>query len=176
MSRIGNRVLAIPSNVEIKQDNNIISIKGQKGELKHVIPEGIEVTVEGNEIKVTRKSDLYKPFHGTTNALISNMLLGVTEGYVKGLEIVGVGYKFQLQENKLIVQAGYSKPVEIEVPEGIEVEVLNNTEINIKGINKELVGEFAANVRKIRKPEPYKGKGIKYKDEKIRRKEGKKAA
>jgi len=176
MSRIGNRVLAIPSNVEIKQDNNIISIKGQKGELKHVIPEGIEVTVEGNEIKVTRKSDLYKPFHGTTNALISNMLLGVTEGYVKGLEIVGVGYKFQLQGDKLIVQAGYSKPVEIEVPEGIEVEVLNNTEINIKGINKELVGEFAANVRKIRKPEPYKGKGIKYKDEKIRRKEGKKAA
>ena len=176
MSRIGNRVLAIPSNVEIKQDNNIISIKGQKGELKHVIPEGIEVTVEGSEIKVTRKSDLYKPFHGTTNALISNMLLGVTEGYVKGLEIVGVGYKFQLQGNKLIVQAGYSKPVEIEVPEGIEVEVLNNTEINIKGINKELVGEFAANVRKIRKPEPYKGKGIKYKDEKIRRKEGKKAA
>lgn len=176
MSRIGNRVLAIPSNVEIKQDNNIVSIKGQKGELKHVIPEGIEVTVEGNEIKVTRKSDLYKPFHGTTNALISNMLLGVTEGYVKGLEIVGVGYKFQLQGNKLIVQAGYSKPVEIEVPEGIEVEVLNNTEINIKGINKELVGEFAANVRKIRKPEPYKGKGIKYKDEKIRRKEGKKAA
>ena len=176
MSRIGNRVLAIPSNVEIKQDNNIISIKGQKGELKHVIPEGIEVTVESNEIKVTRKSDLYKPFHGTTNALISNMLLGVTEGYVKGLEIVGVGYKFQLQGNKLIVQAGYSKPVEIEVPEGIEVEVLNNTEINIKGINKELVGEFAANVRKIRKPEPYKGKGIKYKDEKIRRKEGKKAA
>ena len=176
MSRIGNRVLAIPSNVEIKKDNNIISIKGQKGELKHVVPEGIEVTVEGNEIKVTRKSDLYKPFHGTTNALISNMLLGVTEGYVKGLEIVVVGYKFQLQGNKLIVQAGYSKPVEIEVPEGIEVEVLNNTEINIKGINKELVGEFAANVRKIRKPEPYKGKGIKYKDEKIRRKEGKKAA
>ena len=104
------------------------------------------------------------------------MLLGVTEGYVKGLEIVGVGYKFQLQGNKLIVQAGYSKPVEIEVPAGIEIEVLNNTEINIKGINKELVGEFAANIRKIRKPEPYKGKGIKYKDEKIRRKEGKKAA
>ena len=104
------------------------------------------------------------------------MLVGVTEGYVKGLEIVGVGYKFQLQGNKLIVQAGYSKPVEVEVPEGIEVEVLNNTEINVKGINKELVGEFAANVRKIRKPEPYKGKGIKYKDEKIRRKEGKKAA
>lgn len=100
----------------------------------------------------------------------------MNNGYVKGLEIVGVGYKFQLQGNKLIVQAGYSKPVEVEVPEGIEVEVLNNTEINIKGINKELVGEFAANVRKIRKPEPYKGKGIKYKDEKIRRKEGKKAA
>ena len=176
MSRIGNRVLTIPANVEIKQENGIISIKGQKGELRHVIPEGIEVNVEGNEIKVTRKSDLYKPFHGTTNALISNMLLGVTEGYVKGLEIVGVGYKFQLQGNKLIVQAGYSKPVEVEVPAGREIEVLNNTEINIKGINKELVGEFAANIRKIRKPEPYKGKGIKYKDEKIRRKEGKKAA
>ena len=176
MSRIGNRVLTIPANVEIKQENGIISIKGQKGELRHVIPEGIEVNVEGNEIKVTRKSDLYKPFHGTTNALISNMLLGVTEGYVKGLEIVGVGYKFQLQGNKLIVQAGYSKPVEVEVPVGIEIEVLNNTEINIKGINKELVGEFAANIRKIRKPEPYKGKGIKYKEEKIRRKEGKKAA
>ena len=126
MSRIGNRVLTIPANVEIKQENGIISIKGQKGELRHVIP--------------------------------------------------GVGYKFQLQGNKLIVQAGYSKPVEVEVPAGIEIEVLNNTEINIKGINKELVGEFAANIRKIRKPEPYKGKGIKYKDEKIRRKEGKKAA
>ena len=169
MSRIGNRVLTVPANVEIKQENGVISIKGQKGELRHVIPEGIEVSVEGNELKVTRKSDLYKPFHGTTNALIANMLVGVTEGYVKGLEIVGVGYKFQLQGR-------YSKPVEVEVPEGIEVEVLNNTEINIKGINKELVGEFAANVRKIRKPEPYKGKGIKYKDEKIRRKEGKKAA
>ena len=176
MSRIGNRVLTVPANVEIKQDNGVISIKGQKGELRHVIPEGIEISVEGSELKVTRKSDLYKPFHGTTNALIANMLVGVTEGYVKGLEIVGVGYKFQLQGNKLIVQAGYSKPVEVEVPEGIEVEVLNNTEINVKGINKELVGEFAANVRKIRKPEPYKGKGIKYKDEKIRRKEGKKAA
>ena len=143
MSRIGNRVLTVPANVEIKQENGVISIKGQKGELRHVIPEGIEISVEG---------------------------------YVKGLEIVGVGYKFQLQGNKLIVQAGYSKPVEVEVPEGIEIEVLNNTEINVKGINKELVGEFAANVRKIRKPEPYKGKGIKYKDEKIRRKEGKKAA
>ena len=114
--------------------------------------------------------------HGTMNALVENMIIGVTNGYEKGLEIVGVGYRFNVQGKKLVINAGYSHPVEMEVPEGLTVESVSNTEIKVKGINKMLVGEFAANIRKVRQPEPYKGKGIRYKDEHIRRKEGKKAA
>ena len=114
--------------------------------------------------------------HGTTNANIKNMIIGVSEGYKKGLEIVGVGYKFNVSGNKLTINAGYSHPVVMEVPTGITVKGISNTEIELEGINKEQVGEFAANIRKVRKPEPYKGKGIKYKGEVIRRKEGKKAS
>ena len=114
--------------------------------------------------------------HGTTNAIITNMIEGVSNGFSKGLEIIGVGYRFTLKGNTLVVNAGYSHPIEVEIPNGIEVESVNNTEIVVKGINKELVGEFSANIRKIRKPEPYKGKGIRYKGEYIRRKEGKKAS
>ena len=114
--------------------------------------------------------------HGTTNALIKNMIKGVSEGYEKGLEILGVGYRFQVRGNVLVVNAGYSHPVEVAIPNGLTVEQVSNTEITVKGIDKELVGEFAAKVRKVRKPEPYKGKGIRYKDEHIIRKEGKKAA
>ena len=178
MSRIGKRELVIPTGVTVTVDNNTVTVKGPKGELsltkadiitvKEV--EGKIITGRPNDAKVSRQ------LHGTTNALISNMIVGVTEGYTKGLEAVGVGYKFQVQGNKLTVNAGYSHPVIVEVPSEIKVEQINNTEINITGIDKQKVTEFAANIRKIRQPEPYKGKGIRYKGEYVRRKEGKKAA
>ena len=131
--------------------------------------------VNEKELTVERKNDNFKSIHGTINSLINNMIIGVTEGYEKGLEIVGVGYRFQLKDKKLIINAGFSHPVEINIPNDIQVESISNTEIVIKGIDKQLVGEFAANVRKVKKPEPYKGKGIRYKGEVVRRKEGKKA-
>lgn len=137
---------------------------------------GISLEQEGNTITLTRVNDAAKAMHGTMNALLHNMFLGVTKGYEKGLEIIGVGYRFNVTGNKLTINAGYSHPVVMNVPEGLTVEAPSNTEIVIKGIDKVLVGEFAANVRKVRKPEPYKGKGIRYKDEHIQRKEGKKAA
>ena len=129
-----------------------------------------------NQITLERKNESAKAMHGTMNALIQNMIIGVTKGYEKILEIIGVGYRFNVQGNKLTINAGFSHPVNMEVPAGLTVEANGNTEITIKGIDKVLVGEFAANVRKVRPPEPYKGKGIRYKDEHIRRKEGKKAA
>ncbi len=176
MSRIGNRILTIPENVTVSVNGNIVSVKGPKGELSTEINEHITVQVNGNELTVLRDSDLYKNFHGTANANIKNMIIGVTEGYQKELEAVGVGYRFAVSGNKITVTAGYSHPVIVEVPAGLTVESASNTELIIKGIDKCLVGEFAANIRKIRQPEPYKGKGIKYKNEVIRRKEGKKAA
>lgn len=176
MSRIGNRVLAIPENVTVTVDNNIVTVKGPKGELSTEVNKNVTVTVKDNEVVVERKNDNFKAFHGTANANIKNMIVGVTEGYSKGLEAVGVGYRFNVAGNKVTVNAGYSHPVIVEVPAGLTVEGISNTEIVVKGIDKCLVGEFAANIRKIRKPEPYKGKGIRYKDEVVRRKEGKKAA
>lgn len=137
---------------------------------------GISLEQEGNTITLTRVNDAAKAMHGTMNALLHNMILGVTKGYEKGLEIIGVGYRFNVAGNKLTINAGYSHPVVMDVPEGLTVEAPSNTEIVVKGIDKVLIGEFAANVRKVRKPEPYKGKGIRYKDEHIQRKEGKKAA
>lgn len=176
MSRIGNRKLTIPENVTVEVNGNIISVKGPKGELSTEIHDNISVSVENNEIVVTRTNDDFKNFHGTVNANIRNMIVGVTEGYEKKLEAVGVGYRFNVSGNTITVSAGYSHPVVVTVPEGLSVESPSNTELTIKGIDKCLVGEFAANIRKIRQPEPYKGKGIRYKDEFIRRKEGKKAA
>ena len=176
MSRIGNRVLTLPEGVTITTEGNIVTVKGPKGELSTEIKENIKVKVEGNEVTIERKSDEFKNFHGTANANINNMIIGVTKGYEKALESVGVGYRFNVQGKKLVVTAGYSHPVNVEVPEGITLENPSNTELIVKGIDKRLVGEFAANVRKIRKPEPYKGKGIRYKDEHIIRKVGKKAA
>lgn len=176
MSRIGNRVLSVPDNVTVTVDNNVVTVKGPKGELSTEINENINIEVKDNKLTVTRKNDNYKNFHGTTNANIKNMIIGVTEGYEKKLEIIGVGYRFQQKGSNLVVNAGYSHPVEVEVPNGLKIEVPSNTELTISGIDKCLVGEFAANIRKIRQPEPYKGKGIRYKDEFIRRKEGKKAA
>lgn len=178
MSRIGNRKLVIPEGVTITEENNVVTVKGPKGELTTKLAENITIKVEGNTLEVLRSNDNTntKTMHGTINALINNMMTGVTKGFEKGLEIIGVGYRFQLKGNVLVINAGYSHPVEMEIPEGITVEVPSNTEVTVKGIDKVLVGEFAANVRKVRQPEPYKGKGIRYKDEHVRRKEGKKAA
>ncbi len=176
MSRIGNRKLVIPAGVTVTNENGIVKVTGPKGELTTTLANGIDVKVEGNTLEVTRENDMYKPLHGTTNANIHNMIVGVTEGFKKELEIVGVGYRFSLKGNTIVIGAGYSHPVELQIPNGIKVECPSNTELTITGFDKELVGEFAANVRKVRQPEPYKGKGIRYKDEHIIRKEGKKAA
>ncbi len=176
MSRIGNRVISIPANVTVTVDGNVVKVVGPKGELSTEVNKNITVTVKDNEVTVSRKNDNYKNFHGTANALINNMIIGVTEGYEKKLESIGVGYRFQVKGNTLVVTAGYSHPVEVNVPAGITIESPSNTELIIKGIDKCKVGEFAANIRKIREPEPYKGKGIRYTDEHVRRKEGKKAS
>lgn len=178
MSRIGKRVLNIPENINVSVENNVVTVKGPKGELTLELLKNIEVKVEENTVTVNPLKDdkFTNAMHGTTNANIRNMIIGVSEGYTKGLEIVGVGYKFNVQGNKLTIAAGYSHPVIMEVPAGITVKQINNTEIELEGIDKIKVGEFAANIRKVRSPEPYKGKGIKYKGEQIRRKEGKKAS
>ena len=176
MSRIGNRIITIPENVTVSVDGNIVKVSGPKGELSTEIHKDITVSINGNELTLTRKDDSVKNFHGTANANISNMIKGVTEGYEKRLESIGVGYRFALKDGKLVVTAGYSHPVEVEIPTGLTLEVPSNTELVVKGTDKCLVGEFSANVRKIREPEPYKGKGIRYKDEHVRRKEGKKAS
>ena len=176
MSRIGNRIITVPTGVTVENTDNVVTVKGPKGTLTQPMLKDITMKQEDNKITLERKNESAKAMHGTMNALINNMIKGVTEGYEKGLEIIGVGYRFNVQGSKLTINAGYSHPVIIEVPAGLTVESVSNTEITVKGIDKVLVGEFAANVRKVRQPEPYKGKGIRYKDEHIRRKEGKKAA
>ena len=176
MSRIGNRIITVPTGVTVEETNNVVTVKGPKGTLSQPMLKDISMKVEENKVVVERKNEAAKALHGTMNALIQNMITGVTEGYSKGLEILGVGYRFNVQGQKLTINAGYSHPVNMEVPAGLTVEQVSNTEITIKGIDKVLLGEFAANIRKVRQPEPYKGKGIRYKDEHVRRKEGKKAA
>lgn len=178
MSRIGNRKIVIPEGVSVNKEDNIIKVVGKLGELSLELPSVIKMEINDNEITLTRINELKttKAMHGTTNANLTNMIKGVTEGYRKNLEIIGVGYRFNLQGDKLVISAGYSHPVELNIPEGLKLEAVSNTEISVFGISKELVGEYAANIRKVRQPEPYKGKGIRYKDEYIRRKEGKKAA
>ena len=178
MSRIGNRELTIPAGVTVTVNENVVTVKGAKGELSLTLKDGIKVNVEETKLTVetSGKTKFANAMHGTTNSLIKNMIKGVSEGYSKGLEIIGVGYRFQVRGNVLVVNAGYSHPVELAIPQGLTIETVSNTEITVNGIDKELVGEFAAQVRKIRKPEPYKGKGIRYKDEFVRRKEGKKAS
>lgn len=175
MSRIGNRKIEVPAGVTVTVNDGMVTVTGPKGSLTQKMLKDISLKQEGNEITLERANEAAKAMHGTMNALLHNMITGVTKGYEKGLEIVGVGYRFQVSGKKLTIQAGYSHPVVLDIPEGLTVESPSNTEIVIKGISKEAVGEFAANVRKVRKPEPYKGKGIRYKDEHIRRKEGKKA-
>ena len=181
MSRIGTRVLNIPAGVEVTLDGNKIITKGPNGTLEYTFKnENVDVQVNDGKVTVTRKNDLKvsKQLHGTTNSNINNMMIGVSEGFKKELEINGVGYRFQLQGNNIVVSAGYSHQVTVAIPEGLKAEMpdKSQTELIISGFDKQAVSEFAANIRKIRKPEPYKGKGIKYKDEHIRRKEGKKAA
>lgn len=176
MSRVGNRKLVLPASVTASVEGNTITVKGPKGELSTVINENITVEINGEEITLTRKNDNFKNFHGTANANIRNMIIGVSEGFEKKLEAVGVGYRFALKGKELSVSAGYSHPVNVQIPEGITLESPSNTELFIRGIDKQAVGQFAAEVRSIREPEPYKGKGIRYSDEHIIRKEGKKAA
>ena len=176
MSRIGNKVIPLPSSVTITvSENNYVVVKGPKGQLEFQFTPNVSFDILEKEIVVKRNSDskLDKTLHGTTRAVLNNMVVGVTEGFKKQLEIRGVGYRAQLQGKKLIVSAGYSHNVELDVPAGLTVELPKNTEIIVSGCDKQLVGEFSANIRAIRKPEPYKGKGIKYADEVIRRKVGK---
>ncbi|MDK4375311.1 50S ribosomal protein L6 [Enterococcus faecalis] len=175
MSRIGNKVVVLPAGVEIKQDGNNITVKGPKGELTREFSSDIKMNIEGNEVTFTRPNDSkeMKTIHGTTRANFNNMVVGVSEGFQKALELIGVGYRAQVQGNKLTLNVGYSHPVEMTAPEGVTFEVPANTQVFVKGINKEVVGELAANIRGVRPPEPYKGKGIRYVGEFVRRKEGK---
>ena len=178
MSRIGNKAVNIPAGVTVtKNDSNLVTVKGPKGELSFQFNNELEISVNATEVAVKRPNDTkeMKALHGTTRALLNNMVKGVSEGFKKQLEINGVGYRAALQGNKLVLSAGYSHNVEMEVPAGLKVELPKNTNIVISGIDKQLVGQFAAEIREIRKPEPYKGKGIKYDYETIRRKEGKTA-
>ena len=175
MSRIGRMPIAVPAGVTVDiAENNHVTVKGPKGTLERTLPSEMEIKLEGDTIVVTRPNDLkkMKSLHGLTRTLINNMVIGVTDGYTKVLEVNGVGYRVQKSGKKITLHLGYSHPVEIEDPEGIESTVDGN-KIIIKGIDKEKVGQYAANIREKRAPEPYKGKGIKYADEVIRRKVGK---
>ena len=175
MSRIGLKPIEIPAGVDVKVDGTTVTVKGPKGELTRNVHPNMAVAVEGNEVIVKRPNDekANKSLHGLTRTLIHNMVLGVTEGFKKNLEVNGVGYRAQKQGKKLILSLGYSHPVEMEDPEGLEVVVDGQNKIIVKGIDKEKVGQYAAEIREKRAPEPYKGKGIKYADEVIRRKVGK---
>lgn len=175
MSRIGKMPVEIPSGVDVKFDNNLLSVKGPKGQLEQEIHKDVIVTIEEGKIIVTRPSNqkTHRALHGLTRALIANMVTGVTKGFEKSLDLVGVGYRAQKQGNKLVLTVGYSHPVELEEPTGVKVEVPVQTKILVSGIDKQAVGNFAAKIRSVREPEPYLGKGIKYSNEVIRRKEGK---
>ena len=175
MSRVGNKIINVPEGVKVEIANdNTITVTGSKGTLVRQFSPLIKVEMDGTEIKVSRTSEQkhVKQLHGTTRALLANMIEGVHNGYKKELEVVGIGYRAQMQGKKLVLSVGYSHPVEMEDPEGLETTVDGN-KITVKGISKEKVGQYAAEIREKRRPEPYKGKGIKYADEVIRRKVGK---
>ena len=176
MSRIGRMPIAIPAGVTVEiAENNKVTVKGPKGTLERVLPSEMEIKVEGAELTVCRPNDLkrMKALHGLTRTLINNMVVGVTDGYQKKLEVNGVGYRAAKQGNKLALTLGFSHPVEVEAPEGINIDVPAPNRIIVSGADKETVGEVAANIRKWRQPEPYKGKGIRYEGEVVRRKAGK---
>ena len=175
MSRIGRHPVAVQAGVEVKiAENNVVTVKGPKGTLEKALPTEMSIKLEDGQVVVTRPNDLkkMKSLHGLTRTLIQNMVIGVSQGYEKALEVNGVGYRAQKQGKKLVLSLGYSHPVEMEDPEGLESTVDGN-KIVVKGIDKEKVGQYAAEIRDKRRPEPYKGKGIKYADEVIRRKVGK---
>ncbi|MFC0212805.1 50S ribosomal protein L6 [Paenibacillus chartarius] len=175
MSRIGRKPIAIPNGVNITLDNTLITVKGPKGTLSRELHKDMKIVVEENVITVERPSDhkLHRSLHGTTRSVVANMINGVTEGYAKALDLVGVGYRANKAGEKLVLNVGYSHPVEFTPDNGIEFEVPANNRIIVRGIDKELVGATAAKIRAVREPEPYKGKGIKYENERILRKEGK---
>lgn len=178
MSRVGNKAIHLQQGVTVTvEENNNVIVNGPKGQSSFVFNPDIKIEVQEDTVKVSRPSDsiVHKTLHGTTRAVLNNMIEGVTNGFSRGLAIEGVGYRATLQGKKLVLAAGYSHLVELEVPEGLTVEVPTPTEINVKGIDKQAVGQFAAIIRSVRKPEPYHGKGIRYKTEVVRRKEGKKA-
>ncbi|MGP1514199.1 MAG: 50S ribosomal protein L6 [Gemella haemolysans] len=175
MSRIGNKVITVPAGVEVSIVDNFATVKGPKGELKQQFDKDMTFNIEGSEITVVRPSDSkrHRTIHGTTRAILANMVEGVSTGFKKELELIGVGYRAQMQGKKLVLSVGYSHPVEFEEIDGIKLGVEGNTKVSIEGINKEVVGQYAAKVRAVRPPEPYKGKGIRYVGEYVRRKEGK---
>ncbi|OFI06878.1 50S ribosomal protein L6 [Clostridium acetireducens DSM 10703] len=176
MSRIGRLPIAIPDGVNVTvAPENVVTVKGPKGELVKAMNKKVNISVENSEVIITKKDESKesKALHGLTRALINNMVIGVTEGYQKVLQLIGVGYRAQVKGKKLVLNLGFSHPVEMDIVDGINFEIPEPTKIIVKGIDKELVGEIAANIRKWRKPEPYLGKGIKYENEVIRRKEGK---
>ncbi|MCD7892747.1 MAG: 50S ribosomal protein L6 [Erysipelotrichaceae bacterium] len=178
MSRVGNKIIIVPEGVKVDiADDNTVTVTGTKGTLVRQFSPLINIDLNGNEIKVSRTSEQksVKQLHGTTRALLANMIEGVLNGYEKTLEIVGIGYRAQMKGNKLVLNVGYSHQVEIEAEEGVKIETPNQTTIKVSGISKERVGEIAARIRAVKKPEPYKGKGIKYTNERIIRKEGKTA-
>ncbi|GAM14798.1 MULTISPECIES: 50S ribosomal protein L6 [Mesobacillus] len=175
MSRVGKKPIEIPAGVTVTLDNNHVTVKGPKGELSRTFHSDIEIKIEENVINISRPTDNkeHRALHGTTRAVLANMVEGVSKGFERGLELVGVGYRAAKQGNKLVLNVGYSHPVEIEAEKGLEIEVPSNTKVIIKGTDKERVGALAANIRDVRPPEPYKGKGIRYEGEYVRRKEGK---
>jgi large subunit ribosomal protein L6 len=175
MSRIGRKPINVPAGVSISFDDTRITVKGPKGVLSRVLHKDMIVALEENVINVNRPSDnkLHRSLHGTTRSVVANMVIGVTEGFTKNLELVGVGYRANKNGDKLVLNVGYSHPVEILPESGIEFDVPTNTKITVRGIDKELIGATAAKIRSVREPEPYKGKGIKYEGERILRKEGK---
>ncbi len=176
MSRVGKKPIEVPADVTVTIDkNNEVTVKGPKGELTRTFNADIKIELEGNVVTLTRPSESkdHRTIHGTTRALLANMVEGVSKGFERNLELVGVGYRASLQGEKLVLNVGYSHPVEFTPEDGLVVEVPTNTKISIKGINKERVGALASNIRQVRPPEPYKGKGIRYEGEVVRRKEGK---
>lgn len=175
MSRIGNKTITLPAGVEVSQSGNVVTVKGPKGELSREISDLITMKVEGTEVSFSRPNDSNpaKSLHGTTRANVANMVTGVSEGFKKELELVGVGYRANMQGNKLVLAVGYSHPVEFEAREGLTVATADANHISIEGISKQKVGDLAAEIRAVRPPEPYKGKGIRYVGEYVRRKEGK---
>ena len=177
MSRIGKNPITVPEGVEVKIEPGLVTVKGPKGELSEKISRDLTVTQDGDTLTVTRPTDRgeHRALHWLSRSLIANMVEGVTNGFEKTLEIQGVGYRAQLKGKDLVLALGYSHPVEITAPEGIEFEVPEPTEVKVRGISKQMVGETAANIRKRRPPEPYKGKGIRYRDEHVIRKVGKRA-